>query len=363
MRATRSTALVTALLFMFWPTVSAFADDAAVMLAGRYGSFVAHVEVIGDLYNGEREIEAGSGLLVGGNLVITNNHILPDPQNYKTQIVNVRLGTRLNDPLAVSAIVRDPERDLALLVLAKDVSALDAGKCAVHPVADGKMAPAGTTLYLLGYPLNQDLSIASGLVSNQTSSNGERWQTDTVMNPGNSGGPAFTSGGLLAGIAVGGIVTWSSQGEVRRAEGVNFIIPSTVILASPILAQVQALTPDRNCWKLSGPASDPIILTVDDELPGFSRSFTVSRTKDDHPYPFKSDTDDYPPEIFTAEPGYRLTECVVQPVSANHANTSCKISDDGVSATFNLSLTSGPLYDQWRGWWDGTVILKQEKRR
>lgn len=71
---------------------------------------------------------------------------------------------------------------------------------------------------------------------------------------------------------------------------------------------------------------------------------------------------DYPPEQFAAEPGYRIAECAIEPVSANHANTSCKISDDGNTAAFNLSLTSGPLYDQWRSWWDGTVILKQTAR-
>jgi hypothetical protein len=338
------------------------ADDKAVAVSARFWNFVAHVEVIGDLYNGDREVEAGSGLLVGGRYVITNNHILPDSQNYKTQTINVRLGSRLHDPLAVSEIVRDPDRDLALLHLTKVVPDFDRTKCPVQPVLNPTKAPPGTTLFLLGYPLNEDLSIASGLISNQTSEEGKRWQTDTVMNPGNSGGPAFTPEGFLAGLAVGGIVKWWSGGEERRAEGVNFIIPSTIILASPLLDKLAAAPFEERCWDGSATALTRVLEPDEKAPPTFSRSFTVSRTKEDHPYPFKTDTDDYPAEMFAAEPGYRVIECVIQPVSANHANTSCKIADDGNSASFNLSLTSGPLYDQWRGWFDGTVIVKQALR-
>lgn len=31
------------------------------------------------------------------------------------------------------------------------------------------------------------------------------------------------------------------------------------------------------------------------------------------------------------------------------------------SAEFSFELTSGPIIDQWRGWWTGTVNLKQSK--
>ncbi|CVI20230.1 hypothetical protein AGR1A_Lc110069 [Agrobacterium fabacearum CFBP 5771] len=33
---------------------------------------------------------------------------------------------------------------------------------------------------------------------------------------------------------------------------------------------------------------------------------------------------------------YRLTECVIEPLSSNNADTSCKISDDQNSATFSV---------------------------
>lgn len=266
----------------------------AVAVYARFSDFVAYVEVIGDLYNGEREVEAGSGLLIGRRYVITNNHFLPDPQNYKTQTVNVRLGSRLRNPLGVSEIIRDPERDLALLILSDEVVDLDTTKCPIQPISTGTYAPPGTTLYLLGYPLNQDLSISPGLVSNQTSEGGKRWQADTVMNPGNSGGPAFTPDGFLAGLAVGGIVTWWSQGEQRRAEGVNFIIPSLVIIGSPILSNLNAEAPEHRCWEVTGTALIPVLQPGDEALPSFSRSFTVSRTKNDHFYPFKSDKNNYP---------------------------------------------------------------------
>lgn len=110
-------------------------------------------------------------------------------------------------------------------------------------IDDNRQAPMGTQLYLLGYPLDLDLSISSGLISNQTNPNG-RWQTDTVMNVGNSGGPAFNEFGALLGIAVGGIVKWNEA----QVSGVNFIIPATVITASPLYNMIAAIPQPYVCW-------------------------------------------------------------------------------------------------------------------
>ena len=76
-----------------------------------------------------------------------------------------------------------------------------ASRCPMPVINDNQQAP----IYLLGYPLDLDLSISSGLISSQTSPNGRR-QTDTIMNVGNSGGPAFNEFGVAA----------SSSGTRRR---------------------------------------------------------------------------------------------------------------------------------------------------
>src|SRR5215213_250528 len=72
-------------------TVSALADAAAVKVAGKYDARVAHVETIGTLFNDKQDVGAGSGLLIGETLIVTNNHVVPDANNYKRLDIFIRL--------------------------------------------------------------------------------------------------------------------------------------------------------------------------------------------------------------------------------------------------------------------------------
>src|SRR5206468_2578960 len=78
-----------------------------------------------------------------------------------------------------------------------------------------------------------------------------RWQTDTVMNPGNSGGPVFEEHGFLLGIAAGGIVQWTFGGETRDVNGVNYFIPVSEVIASPLYKHISEIAEDKRCWRVA----------------------------------------------------------------------------------------------------------------
>ncbi|MGY4486088.1 hypothetical protein ACVWWR_005279 [Bradyrhizobium sp. LM3.2] len=343
-------------------------------MAGRYDARVGHVETIGTLFNDTQDVGGGSGLLIGDTFVITNNHVIPAENNYKRLDILVRLKSRLNNPKTATLVARDPGRDLALLQL--NAPAADAGgdRCPMPILVKPVQAPMGTTVYVLGFPLNQDLSLSGGLISNHGSSPPTelRWQTDTVMNPGNSGGPVFESHGFLLGIAAGGIVKWTYGGETHDVDGVNFFIPAAELIASPLFTHIAGVPADKRCWRvlLDDLIADASIAIAIDDGPSKARSgpdkldrdYTVSETKDDHPVVFASHSRNYQSR-FQAEPGYKIVACTPRPQSANHAHDiTCNIDSGGGSAVFAYRLESGPSVDQWRGWWTGFVTLRQERK-
>ncbi|WP_179880102.1 S1 family peptidase, partial [Bradyrhizobium ottawaense] len=139
-----------------------------MQIAARYNVRTVHVQYVGVLYNDKQEVGGGSGLLIGDSLVLTNSHVIGREENYKSFEVNARLGSRNANPIKVTAIHRDDARDLALLELSQPVgNSGGASRCPMPVIDDNQQAPMGTQLYLLGYPLDLDLSISSGLISNQ----------------------------------------------------------------------------------------------------------------------------------------------------------------------------------------------------
>ena len=84
-----------------------------------------------------------------------------------------------------------------------------------------------------------------------------------------------------------------------------------------------------------------------------------SATKDDHPVVFGPHSRVYSSQ-FSAEPGYIIEECNWKAMSATRDNNiRCEIQDGRMNAAFSVQLTSGPAVDRWRGWWTGTVSLRQ----
>lgn len=375
-------------------------------MATRYNARTAHIHTVGTLYNGKQEHGAGSGLLVGDRFILTNAHVVPPAENYKVLEIEVRLLSRNVSPLKGNAVYRDEDNDLALIELTETIQDSGGPKRCPMPILDEtSQAPMGTQLYVLGFPLDHDLSITSGIISNQGSQGDPRWQTDTVMNAGNSGGPAFNEFGALVGIAVGGDAIWVFDGQQIPVNGVNFIIPSPLIATSPLFEKIKMIPADIGCWikwqhttiaasnlskmdasiraKNIGGKSIPDVVSVlvdemdkaskplvtnapvgDLPLPAtLNRSYIVSKTKDDHPVLFAPHSHVYETPL-KAEPGYQIDACTWhKETGKNESDLDCKIVDDRSAAVFIVRLTSGPQYDRWRGWWGGSVTLSQSIRK
>jgi S1-C subfamily serine protease len=123
--------------------------EDAVRVASTYSERAAHIESIGTLYNDTVEVGSGSGLLIGDRYVLTNNHVVPMENNYKSVSLYVRLKTRLARPLQVVQVDRDTEQDLALLTLASSALEAPSQMCPIPVIRTANDAPVGTTIYVL----------------------------------------------------------------------------------------------------------------------------------------------------------------------------------------------------------------------
>ena len=91
-----------------------------------------------------------------------------------------------------------------------------------------------------------------------------------------------------------------------------------------------------------------------------TRSYWFEETNDTHTG-FSPSKRTYT-QRFNAVDGYRILNYKVDVASINNAQIIDKtLSEDGKSITVNYSISSGPIFDRWRGWIKAQVITEQEK--
>ena len=141
---------------------------------------------------------SGSGIIFelgesdGSALVLVNQHVIQGAS---------RVDVIVNDSTTYPGNIRgvDTARDLAVLRIC-------CGKgFKVLPFGDASKLKAGEELIAIGYPLDfeDEATVTSGIVSAvRYESDTDRWviQTDTALNPGNSGGPLLILSGEVVGI-------------------------------------------------------------------------------------------------------------------------------------------------------------------
>lgn len=154
------------------------------------------------IYSGNWE---GSGVIINPQgVLLTNQHIIGNATEVK-----VELATRQTFTGTVS--YADERKDLAIITLPVQ-------NMPVIPIGDSKTLKRGQVVATIGSPLGMKHTVTEGIVSGiDVPVNGQTYiQTDTPLNPGNSGGPLIDAGGHLVGI-----VTLIKQ----NAAGVGFAIP------------------------------------------------------------------------------------------------------------------------------------------
>ncbi len=141
---------------------------------------------------------SGSGIIIDEQgFILTNYHVIADADN---------LEVRFADETTVSAQVvgGDPGNDLA--VIRADVSDEELTPA---PLGDSDAIQVGDPVLAIGSPFNLEGTLTQGIVSaldrTYASEDGTRpirnmIQTDTAVNPGNSGGPLLDCRGEVIGI-------------------------------------------------------------------------------------------------------------------------------------------------------------------
>ena len=182
-------------------------------------------------YGSYVESGAGSGVLIESGvpgLILTCNHVIEDADVGGITVVLADGSTYNGDH--VKLLGQDSWSDLALLQLdIPDTAHLTYARMEVPPAgaAPYSYLQVGETVIAIGNPLGElGGSVSSGIISalgREVTIDGTPMtllQTDTSVNPGNSGGGLFNMAGNLVGI-----VNAKSTGDA--VEGIGFAIPTS----------------------------------------------------------------------------------------------------------------------------------------
>jgi S1-C subfamily serine protease len=149
----------------------------------------------------------GTGIATTASLVVTAEHVVRGAQSVRLTLPNGNAAT-------ATVLVRRPDQDLALLSTAAT---------GLTPVTwgDEQSLRPGQPLLSLGYArdIPGEPSLTGGRFSARRVDGGVTLvQTDTPLNPGNSGGPLFTQCGEVVGVVSFGLTD---------AQGLNFAVAAT----------------------------------------------------------------------------------------------------------------------------------------
>lgn len=172
----------------------------------------------------------GSGFLLDSSgLIVTNQHVVGSAFSVRVHLYD---GTVLNGRV----LRRDGVSDAALVKLEgpiRDISGL--------PICHTDAVRVGQSVVAIGNPLSLSNTVTQGIVSGfRRNPSRSLIQTDTAVNPGNSGGPLLNREGAVIGIVTEKIV---SEG----VEGLGFALPIgevlqrlNVTIDSPLHSQVDS---------------------------------------------------------------------------------------------------------------------------
>ena len=150
----------------------------------------------------------GSGCAVGENCIITNAHVLDNPNN-------IMLSTYAGETHTTYLVGYDQDKDIAVLGV-KDA------RFTPLTVADYKSLNTGDDVYAIGAPKSMAYTLTKGVISAKEREIGKYKyiQTDAAINEGNSGGPLLNDEGNVIGI---------NTLKMSDSEGIGLAIPMTVV--------------------------------------------------------------------------------------------------------------------------------------
>lgn len=165
----------------------------------------------------------GSGVIVNGNLILTNAHVVEGASRLEITAQDKR---KLNAELVGS----DPKSDLAVLRITGDTGGLTSLE-----FADSSRVRLGEIVLAIGNPFGVGQTVTMGIVSAKGRANlgivdyEDFIQTDAAINPGNSGGPLLDLQGRVIGI--NRAIRTNSFGAIGTPtnSGVGFAVPVNIV--------------------------------------------------------------------------------------------------------------------------------------
>ena len=155
----------------------------------------------------------GSGFLLDSSgLIVTNQHVVGSA-------FSVKVGLYDGSTRTGRVLRRDAIADAALVKLEGDISDISG-----LPICHTDEVRVGQSVVAIGNPLSLSNTVTQGIVSGFRHNPSRRLiQTDTAVNPGNSGGPLLNREGTVIGIVTQKVV---SEG----IEGLGFALPIGEVL-------------------------------------------------------------------------------------------------------------------------------------
>ena len=164
--------------------------------------------------------EIGSGVLISADgKVATAAHVVHTMEEVAVEFLG-------EDPAPARVIASEPRADISILQVS--VVPRDA---VVTKLTDSDPIRVGDTIFIVGAPYGLAHSLSAGIISarwepdtvNRDFPLAEFFQTDAVINTGNSGGPMFTRAGELIGIVSHNIT------KSGGSEGLGFVVTSNTV--------------------------------------------------------------------------------------------------------------------------------------
>jgi serine protease Do len=164
--------------------------------------------------------ETGSGVLISADgKVATAAHVVQTMENITVEFLG-------EEPVPARVIASEQWADISILqlsVVPRDVT--------VAKLADSGPVLVGDPVFIVGAPYGLSYSLSEGIISARWAPNtvtkdfplAEFFQTDAVINTGNSGGPMFTRAGELIGIISHNIT------KSGGSEGLGFVVTSNTV--------------------------------------------------------------------------------------------------------------------------------------
>ncbi|MFC0865767.1 trypsin-like peptidase domain-containing protein [Sphaerimonospora cavernae] len=202
--------------------------ESVAGVAARVLPSVVSLEV-----KGNSEAGTGSGFVIKGGYIVTNNHVVA----VAARTGEIRI--RFNDHTSASARVvgRDPNSDIAVVKPDGPVRAPEL------PLGNSDSVVVGDPVIAIGSPLGLSGTVTTGIVSSLNrpveagGSTGSDYalinaiQTDAAINPGNSGGPLVNASGEVIGVnsAIATVGANSLLGQQSGSIGLGFAIPANQV--------------------------------------------------------------------------------------------------------------------------------------